>query len=281
LCVGGWEFDSEDAGCSSKLGDDTAQLRLHAAHLRGSELGRDDKGRQALQRLADALQAPLALGGNSRDADVLLRLCPHESQRAVQKAASFRTASHSVGAQQRERLVHRQPVAFDAAQQGILFSVGECTQRVRQGGADPCPSDGVRDLGRQPCRDIHPSGHPRGFSVQKPRDRRGTQPIVGPEGADHAPFIQNGEGAGGRVGQKQQALVLLRFAGPLQHRRDEPPPALPPRFQPFEAVDDFVASVGHGHDTDGQLGDALGTSRGTARSERGVASAQALDGQQA
>jgi len=56
--------------------------------------------------------------------------------------------------------------------------------------------------------------------------------------------------------------MLFGCAGPLQDDRDERASALPPSLQAFEAVDEFVAAVGNGHDTDGQQRDVLdGTHR--------------------
>jgi hypothetical protein len=117
--------------------------------------------------------------------------------------------------------------------------------------------------------------------VKEARDGRGAQAILVTQRADHAPLIEGGEGARGGVGHEEQALVLFGCAGPLQDDRDERASAVPPGLQAFEAVDDFVASVGDRHDTDGQQRDVLGDSGGRTWSQRGVAGAQALDGQEA
>lgn len=57
---------AETLGGCVKLAQDGAKLRLDAAGFRGSELRRDDESLQALQRVADGLQAPLAVQGEGR-----------------------------------------------------------------------------------------------------------------------------------------------------------------------------------------------------------------------
>jgi len=152
---------------------------------------------------------------------------------------------------------------------------------VRERGADPRLCKGVLGQGGQPCGDIHSPCHPLGLALKKARDGCGAQALIVPQGTDHAPLVEGGEGTRGGVGREQHALVLVRFAGALQDHGDEPPSALPPGLQAFEAVQHFEASVGQGHDTDGQGREILGQVGGGTGSQRGVAGPQALGGQEA
>ena len=140
-------FEVEKTGSCPQLCEDTPKARLHPSRFGGSELGRDDEGGQALQRLADALQALLAVGGERRGGGAGLRLSSDKTEGGVENAAPLAGAGDAVGGQQRESLAERQAVDLDAAQQGVLVAAGEGTQRVCERRADLSPSEGVLGVG--------------------------------------------------------------------------------------------------------------------------------------
>jgi hypothetical protein len=147
LCLSGWGVDAEKTGGCSQLGNDAAQACLKPPRFRGSDLGRNDEGSQALQRLADALQALLAVGDSRRGGGISVGLCPDKTEGVLEKCAPFGRVGHAVGAEQRESLAERQPVALDAAQQGVLVAAGQSAQRVGEGGADLSLSEGALGMG--------------------------------------------------------------------------------------------------------------------------------------
>jgi len=100
----GCGFDAEKAGGCPQLGNNTAQACLQAPRFRGSKLGRDEEGRETLQRLADALQAPLAVRDSGRGAGAGVGLCPEEAEGVLEEGAPFRGAGHAIGRQERESL---------------------------------------------------------------------------------------------------------------------------------------------------------------------------------
>jgi len=104
LFVRGWGFDAEKTGGRSQLYEDTAQARLQAPRFRGSKFGRDEEGRETLQRLADALQAPLAVRDSGRSAGAGVGLCSNKAEGVLEEGAPFRGAGHAIGGQQRESL---------------------------------------------------------------------------------------------------------------------------------------------------------------------------------
>ena len=143
LWLGGWSFTVQKAGGCPQLCEDTPKVRLDPSCFGGSELGRDDESGQALQRLADVLQTPLAVGGERRSGRAGLRLGSEQTEGGVENAAPFAPFGDPVGGQQRESLAERQAVELDAAEQGVLFAAGESTQRMGERGADLSPSEGL------------------------------------------------------------------------------------------------------------------------------------------
>ena len=143
----GWGFDTEKTGGRSQLGNNTAQACLQAPRFRGSKFGRDEEGRETLQRLADVLQAPLAVGDSGRGAGAGVGHCPDKAEGVLEEGAPFRGAGHAIGGQQRESLAERQAVALGAAQQGLLVAAVHGTQRVGERGADLSLSEGLLGLG--------------------------------------------------------------------------------------------------------------------------------------
>jgi hypothetical protein len=143
----GWGIDAEKTGGRSQLGNNTAQACLKPPRFRGSKFGRNNEGSQALQRLADALQAPLAVRDRGRGAGAGVGLCPDKAKRVLEEGAPFRGAGHAIGGQQRESLAERQAVALGAAQQGLLVAAVQRTQRMGEGGADTPLSEGLLGLG--------------------------------------------------------------------------------------------------------------------------------------
>jgi hypothetical protein len=141
LWLRGWGFEVGKTGGCPQLCEDTPKARLHPSRFGGSELGRDDEGSQTLQRLADALQALLAVGGSSRGAGAGVRLCPQETEGVLEECAPFGSAGHAVGGQQRESLAERKAVSLGAAEQGVLLAAGESAERVGERGADLSPSE--------------------------------------------------------------------------------------------------------------------------------------------
>lgn len=147
MCLSGWGFDAEKTGGCSQLRDDAAQACLKPPRFRGSDLGRNHEGSQVLQRLANALQALLAVRDSGRGGGISVGLCPDKTEGVLEKCAPFGSAGHAVGGEQRESLAERQPVALDAAQQGVLVAAGHSAQRVGEGGADLSLSEGVLGVG--------------------------------------------------------------------------------------------------------------------------------------
>ena len=160
----GWGVEAEPPGDAAQLGDDSPQVRLEAARFRGSELGRDDEGLKAVQRLADSLQTPLAVGGESRASRVRLRLGSHEAEGVVQEGAPFGSVGEPIGGQQDESLGELESVTFDGAQKRLLLAGREGTQGVRERRADACLCNSALGEGGQPCCDIHSPCHPLGLA---------------------------------------------------------------------------------------------------------------------
>jgi hypothetical protein len=172
-------------------------------------------------------------------------------------------------------------VAPHGAQQGILVLDRQGAQGVGQGRSDFPPGQLVLGRRGQPRSDVHPSGHPLGFALQLAGDTGRAQALLAHQRAHYPGLIQGGQGAGGRVGQKQQAFVLGRRARGLDHHRDEPVALLAPSLQALEAVEDLVQALFGGYDADGQRSHLFGGPLGGSRSQRRVAGTQLLDRQQA
>lgn len=170
---------------------------------------------------------------------------------------------------------------LDRVQQSVLIGGRQGAQCVSQRRADPPPRQGLLSGPREACRDVRAARHPLGLAAKQPPDGGRAQPLLFAQRADHAPLIEGGEGPRRRVGGKQQPLVLLGSAGPLQDHGDPLTTALPPGLQPFEAIDELVQAVGDGYDAEGKLRDVLRRMPGRSGSQGGVAGAQALDGQPA
>jgi hypothetical protein len=172
-------------------------------------------------------------------------------------------------------------VARHGAQQGILILDGQGAQGVGQGRSDLPSGQLVLGRGGQPRPDVHPAGHPLGFALQLAGDTRRAQALLAHQRAHHPRLIQCGQGAGRTVGQKQQAFVLGRGAGGLDHHGDEPVALLAPSFQALEAVEDLVQTLFGGHHADGQRSHLFGGSPRGSGSQRRVAAAQLLERQHA
>lgn len=115
---------------------------------------------------------------------------------------------HSVGADQRESFVELQVVAGDAGKKYILLGRRHGAQGVSHGGAEFSRSQCVLRHGGETFRDLHSAGHPLGLSVQQACDGGGAQSIFSYQGSDHACLVECGEGAGRRIGRKEQTFLL-------------------------------------------------------------------------
>ena len=151
-------------------------------------------------------------------------------------------------------------MARHGAKQGILVLDGQGAQGVGQGRSDLPPGQLVLAHGGQTRSDVHPTRHPLGFALQLASDTRRAQALFAHQRADHPGLVQCGQGAGRTVGQKQQAFVLGRRAGGLDHHRDEAVALRAPSLQALEAVDNLVQSLFGGHDADGQRSHLLESS---------------------
>lgn len=206
----GFGVDAKPPGGLEELCDDAPKLCLESACFRGSELGRDDEGLQALQRLTDDLQAAFAVGSQSGARRAGLLLGSQQAEGVVQEGAAFGSASDTVGGQQGEGLRVLECVPLDCLEKLVLLAGREGTQRVRERRADPPSSERTLGKGRQPRCDVHSPCHPLRLTLQKARDGAGAHALLVSQGAHHSPLIQRGDGTRGRVGREQHTLVLLR-----------------------------------------------------------------------
>ena len=97
----GWGVDAESPGAAAELRDDAPSLRLESTRFRGSELGRDDEGLEAVEGFSDRFQTPLAVGGQ-RGAGWGMRSGSQHAHGVVQERAPFGSARDAVGGQQGE-----------------------------------------------------------------------------------------------------------------------------------------------------------------------------------
>jgi len=123
---------------------------------------------------------------------------------------------------------------------------------------DAPPGHGELGCLREACGDLQSFRYPLRFATQQTRDRRRAELVFLLQGVDHASLIQGGEGTRGAVGRQQHALVLFGCTRLLYNHRDVLHAALLPQPQAFEAVDEFVVTVGSGDNPQGQLGNVLG-----------------------
>ena len=89
-----------------------------------------------------------------------------------------------------------------------------------QGGPDVAVSEFVLGRGRQVGSDIDSASHPVGSVLKQAGDTFESDTFFADQGTDHPCFVESGEGTRGRIGQKQQALVLLSATGALEHYRN-------------------------------------------------------------
>lgn len=172
-------------------------------------------------------------------------------------------------------------MALGSAQERLLVLGRQGAQGVGQGGADLPPGELVLGRRRQACSDLQATSHPLGFALKGASDPSRGEAVLVPQRAHHPRLIQCGRAAGRTVGQKQQTLVLCGGTGGLDHHGDELVALLTPTLQALEAVDDLIQALLGGHDTDGQLGQIVGSSLGEPGSQRRVAGAQPPDRQEA
>jgi len=125
---------------------------------------------------------------------------------------------------------------------------------------------GELGCGRKTCGDLQSLCYPLRLVTQKTRDSRRAELVLLLQGVDHAPLIQGGEGTRGTVGRHQQSLVLFGCTGLLQNHWNLLHSVLLPKLQAFEAVDDFIATVGSRDNPQGQLSDVLESRAHGARS---------------
>jgi len=189
-------LDTARTGGGVKLIDEAAKECLHAAFLRGSDLGGNGEVGQTHQSLADGFQVLLARGEGRRGGGAGVRLRAQQIQGSLKKGTAVLFVGHTVGGHQSERLARFQPVVVDAVQDGILILGRQAAQGVSHRGAELSLCEHGLRQGRQACGDIPTAGDPLGFSTQQAGDGGGAETVFTEQGIDHTPLVQRGEGAG-------------------------------------------------------------------------------------
>jgi hypothetical protein len=107
-------------------------------------------------------------------------------------------------------------MALPGGEYGLLVFFGQSTQGVGQGGADVAVSEFGLSHGRQVGPDIDSASHPAGPVLKQAGDALEGETFLVDQGTDDPRLVECGDGSRRRIGQKQQAFVLLSAAGTLE-----------------------------------------------------------------
>lgn len=108
------------ARCVPELGEDAAQMRFEAPLLGGSELGWNSDLSEVDQRLVDALEPMLHLGGERGDCDPLGGVGAHQAEWRSQEVVAVDSIGCPVGGNERERLANLEAMTLDSGKDSIL-----------------------------------------------------------------------------------------------------------------------------------------------------------------
>lgn len=254
--------------------------RRQAALLGGGELGGNLEVGESLQSRVDLRQVVFQCGGLGGEG---MRLVASEGgARISQQSTPIAIVGDGVGGEKPKGLCGTERIAFDDTDQLLLFGGGEVAQVLGQSGADPGGGESVLATSAEFAADGLAAFHPLAAFAKQTGNLRHVEMVVVDQRADHASFIERGDGAQWSVGGQQQALVLAWLAGGLDHHRHLALLALDGRAQALEAVDDLEAIVFDRHHADRQRRRL--SHRQTARragAQGGVAGAQPIDGNRA
>ena len=264
-----------------ELSENAAKACFEPSLLGGSELEGNDELGEIQERLTNAFEAMLELGGQGGGGGTGCRLGAHPAERCSEELVSVGLIGHAVSGDQHESLAVLEAVPVDGAENSILVLVGQGAEGVRQRRANRTVSE--LGLGRwgQAGGELDAACHPLRLAPKHSSDGVLSEGLFGQQGADDSRLVERGEGAWGRIGQQQQALVFFGAARTLQDDRDEVFSLLAPTLQTLETVDHLVEAVVGGHDADGQLRGIVGMLVDRSGSQAGVAGLEALNREQA
>lgn len=176
-------------------------------------------------------------------------------------------------------IARRQRVTIEDDDQSVLLIRLQRRERVGERGAERAAPEPLGGAGAEVSCEREPALNPDGLSSEQPSDRGRSALILVVKRRNDARLVERGERALRRVGSKKEALVLDAFiADALDDDGDGLSALLAPSLEPFEAVDDLVATIVGDHDANGELGEIVGREDRRAGSERGVRGGQGRDG---
>jgi hypothetical protein len=226
----------EGAGGGEELVDHAAVARLQAPLLGRCQVVGHGKGRQILQGPANAFELFFELGEARGERRGLCGIAAGDPQRRSQQLAAFALAGGAVGVKQRQRFAGLEAVLLAGREHGLLVLGRQRAKRVRERGPDRSAPQPLLDRGREARAQGETRGDPSGLAPEQPPYGRDGQAILGPQRADDARLVERGQGPWGRVGQEQQALVLLCALRAFDHDRHERGACLAPALQALESI---------------------------------------------
>lgn len=237
------------------------------------------EGAQVGQEVAEALQAPLELGGARREGG--RRLGGQRGARVAQERAALRLIGNPAGGHQHHRVRCAQTVLQRCLEYLVLSLWRQRRQGVRCRGSQPTSSHFLLASWREPRGQLLTPHHPVELPAQEARNRARGQVIVGDERIYDQSLVEHGDGACWRVGHQHQAFVVDGGHGTLHECRQALRSGLAPALEALEAVEELVVAVIGGHDPQRPVSQLGGRCRAPARAQQSEAGADALGGKQA
>jgi hypothetical protein len=264
----------------SELLDDAPIERLEATRFGGREIAGKGEGLEIEERAPNFEQPRLEGLGAGRTGERGAGGGSHPGERLAEERAPIRFVRGAIGVEQDRRLASAQAVTLDHARKRVLILRRKCREQTGERGTELAAGEQLRRVCAQTCRQLVTARDPRGSTAEQRGDRAHRQAVFGDQRANDRGFIECRQRPRRCVRCEHEPLQLQGGAKALDDRGDQTSALLPPPFEPFEAVDDFKATVFHGRDTDRQLGGELCARARTPRTKRGVARAEPRDRQQ-
>jgi hypothetical protein len=270
-------LDAEHAGRLLELGENAPVKRLESSSLGGAEVLGQRERREALERPADLLEPYLERERSRREWRGVLVIVTDKGERLAQESSSLRLVGRPVGAHEADRLARLEVVALDRGDEGFLLSRRDRAERVGERGTDRAVRDTALDPGREPRPERHTAFDPHELPSEQTCHGKQRQAVVRDERADDARLVDRGQGPRRRVRVEEEPLVLGRSPGALDEHGDERDALGAPALEPLEAVDNLVDPVLRLDDPEREVGRSRSARPARARTERGVARADALE----
>jgi len=184
-----------------KLSQNAAKSCVEPSLLCGRELWGNDELGEFQQRLTNAFEAMLELGGQGGGGGTGCGLGAHPAERCSEKLVSVGVVGHAVSGDQHESLAVLEAVAVDGAEDAILVLVGQGAEGVCQGGTNRAVSElGLCRWG-QAGGELDAACHPLRLAPKRSSDGVLSEGLFGQQGEDDPRLVERGEGARRRVRQ--------------------------------------------------------------------------------